>query len=248
MNSNKEQYFITCYMNPDDKIPIPLPDLDLVFIQGGAFQMGDEHGDLWEACRPVHEVTVKDFYLSKYPVTQALWRAIMGEDPPTLAFKGSGNRPVERVSWDDAQEFIQKLNELTGEKYRLPTEAEWEFAARGGVYRNGYKYAGSNKLKEVGWYNENSHRETKPVGLKFPNELGLYDMSGNVDEWCQDVWHENYEGAPGDGSAWLEGDNQGIRVVRGGAWDDFSGYCRVAYRYRNLLVNRYDRFGFRLAR
>lgn len=210
--------------------------------------MGDEHGDLWEACGPVHEVTVKDFYFSKYPVTQALWRAVMGDDPPELAFKGSGNRPVERVSWDDAQAFIQKINEQTGERYRLPTEAEWEYAARGGIYKNGFKYAGSNKLKEVGWYSENSQRETKPVGLKFPNELGLYDMSGNVWEWCQDVWHENYEGAPGDGSTWMEGGEQNRRVVRGGSWYDDSNVCRVAFRHWDSTVVRVSNLGFRLAR
>ena len=235
-------------MNPDDKIPIPLPDLDLVFIQGGAFQMGDEHGDLWDACRPVHKVTVKDFYLSKYPVTQALWRAVMGDDPPELAFKGSGNRPVERVSWDDTQLFIQQLNERTGESYRLPTEAEWEYAVRGGIYSNRYKYAGSNKLKEVGWYDENSHDETKPVGLKFPNELGLYDMSGNVYEWCADVWHENYEDAPSDGSAWMEGGEQNRRVVRGGSWYVNSNLCRVASRFWFYQDYRLNFIGFRLAR
>jgi formylglycine-generating enzyme required for sulfatase activity len=212
--------------------------------------MGTPEDDLdgYEDERPVHKVTVKDFYLSKYPVTQALWRAVMGDDPPELAFKGSGHRPVERVSWDDTQLFIQQLNERTGESYRLPTEAEWEYAVRGGIYSNRYKYAGSNKLKEVGWYDENSHDETKPVGLKFPNELGLYDMSGNVYEWCADVWHENYEDAPSDGSAWMEGGEQNRRVVRGGSWGNSSDYCRVAYRYRVIQGSRYYDFGFRLAR
>ena len=235
-------------MSQRSEIPLQLPHLDLVFIQGGTFQMGDEHGDLWSACRPVHEVTVKDFYLARYPVTQALWRAVMGDDPPKLAFKGSGNRPVERVSWDDTQLFIQKLNERTGESYRLPTEAEWEYAARGGIYSNRYKYAGSNKLKEVGWYDENSHDETKPVGLKFPNELGLYDMSGNVYEWCADVWHENYEDAPSDGSAWMEGGEQNRRVVRGGSWLYGTDFCRVAFRGRFVTVSRDYLIGFRLAR
>ncbi|NUO01600.1 MAG: formylglycine-generating enzyme family protein [Saprospiraceae bacterium] len=233
-------------MSQRSEIPLLLPHLDLVFIQGGDFLMGDEHGDLSSACRPVHKVTVKDFYLCKYPVTQALWRAVMGEDPPELAFKGSGNRPVERVSWDDTQLFIQQLNELTG--YRLPTEAEWEYAARGGIYGQGFKYAGSNKLKEVGWYDENSHDETKPVGLKFPNELSLYDMSGNVWEWCQDVWHENYDGAPDDGSVWMEGGDQNLRVVRGGSWDYNTDYCRVARRGGSYLDIRTSLFGFRLAR
>lgn len=237
-------------LNPDNKIPPPLPDLDLVFVQGGDFLMGtpkddpDNYGDE----HPVHKVTVPSFYLAKFPVTQRLWRAVMGEDPPELAFKSSGNRPVEPVSWDDAQAFIQQLNERTGESYRLPTEAEREYAARGGIYAQGFKYAGSNRQKEVGWYNGNSHDEAKPVGLKFPNELGLYDMSGNVDEWCQDVWHENYEGAPGDGSAWMEGGDQDRRVVRGGSWINGPYGCRVAYRDGSYQADRGIDIGFRLAR
>jgi len=237
-------------MNLDDKMPPPLPDLNLVFIEGDTFRMGtpeDNHEGHGRE-RPVHDVTVPSFYLAKYPVTQRLWQAVMGSDPERLAFKGSGSRPVERVSWDDAQEFIQKLNQLTGERYRLPSEAEWEFAARGGIDSNGYKYAGSNKLKEVGWYDENSHGETKPVGLKFPNELGLYDMSGNVREWCEDVWHDNYEGAPDDGSAWVKGGEQNFRVVRGGSWYYFVNYCRVSYRFFDLADIRDYFFGFRLAR
>jgi len=237
-------------MNLDDKMPPPLPDLNLVFIEGDTFRMAkpkDNH-ERNRSERPVHDVTVPSFYLAKYPVTQRLWQAVMGSDPEWLAFKGSGSRPVEQVSWDDAQEFIEKLNQLTGERYRLPSEAEWEFAARGGIDSNGYKYAGSNKLKEVGWYDENSHGETKPVGLKFPNELGLYDMSGNVREWCEDVWHENYEGAPDDGSAWVKGGEQNFRVVRGGSWLN-SGYsCRVSDRNADIADLRFNNIGFRLAR
>jgi len=188
--------------------------------------------------------------MAKYPVTQALWLAVMEENP--AYFQGE-KRPVENVSWDDAQAFIQKLNERTGEKYRLPTEAEWEFAARGGIYgqrdaSSMTKFAGSNKLKEVGWYDENSHDETKPVGLKFPNELGLYDMSGNVWEWCEDAWHGSYEGAPEDSSAWITGGDQSLRVVRGGSWYYLSVDCRVAFRNRYYLDDRYGDIGFRLAR
>ena len=167
---------------------------------------------------------------------------------------------MEQVSWDDAQAFLEKLNALPevqryleqldpqGDKFRLPSEAEWEFAARGGRNTNGFKYAGSNKLKEVGWYDENSYYETKPVGLKFPNELGLYDMSGNVYEWCADAWHGNYEDAPEDGSAWMEGGDQNIRVVRGGSWDGVTLNCRVADRYRFITDDRSSLIGFRLAR
>jgi len=240
-------------MNLDDKMPPPLPDLNLVFIEGDTFRMGTPARDE----RPDHDVTVPSFYLAKYPVTQRLWQAVMGENPSY--FQG-GSRPVETVSWEDAQAFIEKLNahpaaqaylqtlNPPGGKFRLPSEAEWEFAARGGIDSNGYKYAGSNKLKEVGWYHENRHGETKPVGLKFPNELGLYDMSGNVREWCEDVWHENYEGAPDDGSAWVKGGEQNFRVVRGGFLFFFDYLCRVSSRYyADADVRNYE-LGFRLAR
>lgn len=239
-------------------MPPPLPDLDLVFVQGGDFRMGtpndDSDGDSDEL--PVHKVTVPPFYMARYPVTQRLWQAVMGDNPSY--FQGE-KRPVEQVSWDDAQAFLEKLNALPevqryleqldppGRKFRLPSEAEWEFAARGRRDINGFKYAGSDKLKEVGWHNENSYNETKPVGLKFPNELGLYDMSGNVGEWCQDVWHENYEGAPGDGSAWMEGGEQDHRMVRGGAWSFTSSYCRVALRLGYFTDYWYYNIGFRLA-
>jgi len=218
---------------------------DMISIEGGSFLMGSEDPEAREREKPVHPVTVPSFYMAKYPVTQALWKAVMGNNPSY--FQGD-KRPVEQVSWDDAQAFIQQLNERTGENYRLPTEAEWEYAARGGIYGQGFKYAGSNKLKEVGWYDGNSHGETKPVGLKFPNELGLYDMNGNVWEWCQDVWHENYEGAPSDGSAWMEGSDQALRVVRGGSWFIDTDYCRVAYRNWYYQDYRGGNFGFRLAR
>ncbi len=207
--------------------------------------MGSEDKEAREWEKPIHPVAVPSFYMAKYPVTQALWKAVMGNN---LSFFQGDQRPVEQVSWDEAQVFIQQLNEQTGENYRLPTEAEWEYAARGGIFGLGFKYTGSNKLKEVGWYGENSHRETKPVGLKFPNELGLYDMSGNVRELCQDVWHENYDGAPKDGSAWLKGGNDRIRVVRGGLWNLITHPCRVAYRYGYDQDIRSSGIGFRLAR
>lgn len=133
--------------------------------------------------------------------------------------------------------------------YRLPTEAEWEYAARGGPNPEGrprYEYAGGNKLDEVGWYSENSHRETKPVGLKLPNELGIYDMSGNVWEWCEDQWHGNYEGAPADGSAWRGQEQGAARVSRGGSWGDDAGLCRCASRFYWLPQLRYIHVGFRL--
>ena len=227
---------------------INLFEKDMVKIAGGTFQMGDEKGDLWEACRPTRTVKVKDFYLSKYPVTQAQWRAVMGSDPPKLGFKGCDACPVEGISWEDVQVFLKQLNAATGASHRLPSEAEWEYAARGGQLSKGYLYAGSHDLEEVGWHENNSSEKTHPVGSKKPNELGLYDMSGNVWEWCEDVWHDTYAGAPKDGSAWISGGKQDRRVVRGGSWIDIPNLCRVSYRFWFLTSYRYLDFGFRLAR
>ena len=150
---------------------------DMILVEGGTFMMGSEDSDALSSEKPVHEVSLDGFYIGRYPVTQSLWRAVMGNDNNPSYFKGN-ERPVEQVSWQDAQVFIQKLNGLADKPYRLPTEAEWEYAARGGKQSEGYKYAGSNKLKEVAWYRGNSHSETKVVGLKYPNELGIYDMPG----------------------------------------------------------------------
>ncbi|MFM9946619.1 MAG: SUMF1/EgtB/PvdO family nonheme iron enzyme [Saprospiraceae bacterium] len=225
----------------------PFHDL-MIPIIGGTFQMGDEHGDLGIYRRPLHPVSVKDFQLCKHPVTQAQWRAVMGTDPPKLTFKGCNDCPVESVSWDDVQEFLKRLNEKTGENYRLPTEAEWEYAARGGVASGKTQYAGSNKADEVAWHNGNSGQKTRPVMQKKANELGLYDLSGNVWEWCHDVWHENYKSAPADGSAWMAGGKQNLRVVRGGSWYLFTDLCRVAIRSWGSSDNHNFSFGFRLAR
>jgi sulfatase modifying factor 1 len=186
-----------------------------------------------------------DFYIAKYPVTQQLWVAVMGKDKNPSYFKGY-NRPVELVSWDDTQKFIKKLNKLTNQKYRLLSEAEWEYAARGGYNSHGFKYSGSNKLKDVGWYADNSYGETKPVGLKHPNELGIYDMSGNIFEWVEDQFHGNYDGIPKDGSAWVDREKGGDRVIRAGSWLLPALYCRVAYRSYDGPTNRDNDVGFRL--
>ncbi|MBK7476684.1 MAG: formylglycine-generating enzyme family protein [Haliscomenobacter sp.] len=201
---------------------------EMIRIEGGSFVMGDDDAPYKDE-KPAHLVQIPDFYLGKFPVTQALWQAVMGDNPSS--FQGP-NRPVVQVSWIDVQTFLKKLNTRTGKTYRLPSEAEWQYAARGGHRSQGFTYSGGNKLNEVGWYDENSHAETKPVGLKQPNELGLYDMSGNVWEWCADVWHDNYEGAPDDGSAWTTGGDQDLRVVRGGSWFFDDCYCRVSSRNR----------------
>ena len=219
---------------------------EMVFVKGGTFQMGS---DDYNSRKPIHSVTLGDFYLGKYPVTQKQWQEIMGSNPPELTFKGCDQCPVERVSWEDIQEFLQKLNaKFPGRNYRLPSEAEWEYAARGGAQSKGFEYAGSNDVAEVAWYKANSGSKTHPVGGKKANELGIYDMSGNVYEWCQDVRHDNYQGAPSNGSAWISGGEQDRRVLRGGSWDYNGNFCRSANRSWSYTTDRSYGFGLRLAR
>jgi formylglycine-generating enzyme required for sulfatase activity len=214
--------------------------IEMVYVKGGTFQMGSNDGDSDE--KPVHTVTVSDFYIGKYEVTQKQWREIMGNNPSN--FKNCDNCPVEMVSWNDVQEFIKKLNQKTGKNYRLPTEAEWEYAARGGSQSRGYKYAGSNNIGEVAWYDDNSSSKTHAVGGKKPNELGIYDMSGNVYEWCSD-WYGNY-------SAGSQRNPQGptsgpLRLLRGGSWGLNARYCRVSNRLNVNPGYRINYSGFRLA-
>ena len=174
--------------------------------------------------KPAHEVTLSDYYIGKTEVTQALWKAVMGNNPSY--FEGE-NLPVECISWHDCKTFISKLNALTGKNFRMPTEAEWEYAARGGSKSRGYKYSGSNTLDDVAWYSGNSDSETHEVGTKSPNELGLYDMSGNVSEWCND-WHGDYSSASQTNP---KGPDSGTkRVDRGGGWWHHAGGCRCSYR------------------
>ncbi len=232
-----------------------IPEFTLVEIAGDSFEMGSNR---YEYEKPIHKVAVNNFAIGKYPVTQAVWKAVMaGTDREDPAYFKHPLRPVEQVSWDDVLLFLQRLNALPEVKaqneqenrqFRLPSEAQWEFAARGGKLSQGFEYAGSNKLKEVGWYTLNSHGETQPVGLKMPNELGLHDMSGNVWEWCADTWHDNYEGAPTDGSVWIDGGGKARRVVRGGSWFNSDDNCRCAIRDRYSSDSRSGDVGFRLAR
>jgi formylglycine-generating enzyme required for sulfatase activity len=219
-----------------DKISIEwiknlIPDkegIEMVFVEGGEFIMGDAEFE-----EPPHKVTVSSFYIGKYPVTQAQWEAVMGNNPSE--FKNCENCPVENVSWYDCQEFIQKLNAKTGKTYRLPTEAEWEYAARGGKRSKGYKYAGSNEIEAVAWYFANSENKTHPVGRKSPNELGIHDMSGNVWEWCSDRYGDY-------GSSASSSD----RVLRGGGWHDAATNCRVASHSDCSPENRDNYRGFRV--
>ena len=217
---------------------------ELVLVEGGTFMMGS---DEYDSEKPIHQVTVPSFAIGKYPVTQELWTVVMGENPSYFV----GNQgPVENVSWKDTQIFFQKINldvRLSpGLIFRLPTEAEWEYAARGGKQSGGFRYAGSDKLDEVGWYDGNNHSETKQVGLKLSNELGIHDLSGNVWEWCTDQWHGNYQGAPTDGSAWIDKGENTSRVLRGGSWGSDSRYCRLSNHGFNPPAYRTDGVGFRM--
>lgn len=201
----------------------------MVHVDGGTFMMGADKGDneAWDDEKPLHEVTLSDYWMGETPVTQALWQAVMRKNPSK--YKGKPNCPVECVSWNDCQVFIQKLSKLTGKQFHLPTEAQWEYAARGGNKSMGYKYAGSDNIAEVAWYVENSNHQTHPVGELEPNELGFYDMSGNVWEWCQDRFGKKYY----ENSQIKDptGPDYGFyRVLRGGHWESITKFCRVSCR------------------
>ena len=217
---------------------------EMVEVRGGTFRMGatsEQGSDAWDNEKPVHSVTLNSYYIGKTEVTQALWKAVMGSNPSR--FKGD-DLPVDNVSWNDCQEFIRKLNSMTGQNFRLPTEAEWEFACRGGNNSRGYKYSGSNYIDNVAWYRDNSGFKTHPVATKSPNELGIYDMSGNVNEWCND-WYGGYTSGrqtnpkgPYDGS---------YRVFRGGSWINYARYCRSSDRNYLNPSDRDYKLGLRLA-
>ena len=219
---------------------------EMIYVEGGIFMMGGQDDEVRNNEKPVHKVTLPGLYVGQYQVTQLLWKAVMGVEKSPSKFQGD-DLPVERVSWNDTQVFLEKLNSLTGKSYRLLSESEWEYAARGGQKSQGYKYAGSNKLKEVGWYYENSYGATKPVGLKNPNELGIYDMSGNVWEWVEDHWHDSYNAAPNNGKAWLSLNINATRVARGGSRGSGERDCQVTFRNsRGPNQGKSIHFGFRL--
>ncbi len=240
-NTNSNGASSSSSSNGIETITVNGVTFNMVRVEGGTFQMGSNDSEADSDEKPVHQVTLSSYSIGETEVTQVLWEAVMGSNPSN--FKGS-NLPVENVSWDDCQEFITRLNQQTGRRFRLPTEAEWEFAAHGGNKSRGYKYSGSKKIKAIAWYKGNSSSKTHTVKTKQANELGLYDMSGNVWEWCQD-WYGDYSSSaqtnpkgPSSGS---------LRVYRGGSWFDGARNCRSSNRNYNSPSNRSLNLGFRLA-
>jgi formylglycine-generating enzyme required for sulfatase activity len=230
-------------------------NLEMAAIPGGTFMMGspENEAERRDNESPQHQVTVPSFFMEKYPVTQVQYQTIMGTNPSL--FKGS-NRPVECVSWDNAVAFCEKLSQITGKTYRLPSEAEWEYACRAGT-TTPFHFGETITTDLANYYGQLTYgqgakgvyrRETTEVGsFGVANNFGLYDMHGNVWEWCQDNWHSNYEGAPIDGSAWLGIEkNTNTRLLRGGSWNGNPGNCRSAYRISGYLVNLNYHVGFRV--
>jgi formylglycine-generating enzyme required for sulfatase activity len=214
------------------------------YVEGGEFMMGAANDDTaaYDCEKPSHIVRLDSYYMGETQVTQALWETVMGNNPSY--FKGD-SLPVENVSWYDCQEFIKKLNSITGKNFSLPTEAQWEFAARGGNKSRGFLYSGSNNLDEVAWYRHNSNRQTHQVATKKANELGLYDMTGNVEEWCEDYYGKNYysNSSQDNPQGPLSG---GHRILRGGSWDCYVRVCRVSYRGDNFPNYCSRLYGLRL--
>lgn len=254
---------------------------EMVFVKSSTFIMGckeERDKDCYDGEKPAHSVTVKDFYIGKYEVTVAQFKAfvdasryqtdadkeggsrvlINGEWKMTVGInwmydaKGKKrpvneyNHPVLHINLRDAVAYTQWLSKKTGKKYRLPTESEWEYAARGGNKSKNYLFAGSDNISEVAWYADNADGKTHPVGKKMPNELGLFDMSGNVWEWVQDCWNASYKEAPTNGSAWINCGEIGTRILRGGSWWRIDGLCRISMRGSDVSTNRAGDMGFRI--
>jgi len=217
----------------DEDVPFPTvkeahpAEPEMVWVEGGTFTMGctsEQDSSCWDDELPAHQVTLNDFDIGKYEITQKQWVLIMGTNPSTN--KGD-NLPVENVSWDEAQEFIRRLNDSASKQYRLPTEAEWEYAARGGNKSKKYKYSGGNDINAVAWYKDNSGGKSHAVGTKAANELGIYDMNGNVNEWCSDRY-DAYSASPQTNP---QGASSGLSFVyRGGCYSDRTDFCRITVR------------------
>ena len=229
--------------NPKNLV-LNLPDnqkLELVEIPAGIFMMGS---DDYDNAKPIHKVTLRGFRMGKYPITQKQYKAVMGGNPSQ--FQGDENCPVEKVSWDDAITFCKKVTEMIGKEVKLPSESQWEYACRAGTTTKYYFGDNDKELKDYGWNRANSARKTHPVGKKLSNRWGLHDMHGNVWEWCEDVWCENYNNALIDGSACLKGGEQSRRTLRGGSWDSVDLDCRSGRRVRNDVGKHFYGIGFRV--
>jgi formylglycine-generating enzyme required for sulfatase activity len=244
--------FVSCNRNPkltdlspEKQAIIKRMAENMLLVDGGTFTMGctaEQGNDCLNDEKPAHQVSVSRYYIGKYEVTQEEWNAVLDENPSH--FQGA-QRPVENVSWNDVQRFIERLNMLTGMQYRLPTEAEWEYAARGGKMSKGNVYSGSQTIDSVAWYSLNAVKQTHKVGGRQPNELGLYDMSGNVWEWCADWYGDTYYA--GSESSNPPGPGKGAtHVLRGGSWNDNPVNCRVSNRNYLLAEFRFNYLGFRL--
>ncbi len=249
---NKEGKIISTQQKPVQYIRLMLPEdvpLELVEIPSGRFYMGGEEIDRE---KPKHLVSVQSYYMGKYQVTQEQWFVIAKErelkvqrdlNPEPSYFKEGIDNPVESVTWYECVEFCKRLSKLTGEDYGLPSEAQWEYACRAGTTTP--FYFGETITTDLANYN-NHYQKTTPVGQFPPNAFGLYDLHGNVWEWCADDWHDNYEGAPNDGSAWISNNDSATKILRGGSWFNFPNHCRSAYRSLNLPRSVLNDYGLRV--
>ena len=247
LNALKTANEVKAMLLPVETIAIPGTDVsfNMVHVEGGTFVMGafDYDEDAQDKEKPSHSVVLSDYWIGETQVTQALWEAVMGDNPSH--FRGESSLPVENVSWQDCMEFIYKLNEITGRLFHLPTEAQWEFAAKGGTMSRGFIFAGSNRIDDVAWYSMNSGEKTHPVASLLRNELGLYDMSGNVCEWCQD-WYMKYPSSLQENPTGRSGNGGSFRVFRGGSWHQTHMNCRVLARSCSVPSIRYNYLGLRL--
>ena len=232
---------VLCCLNSQAQSSSKIVEPTMMLVEGGSFKMGSN--DSLKNEKPAHTVNLKTFYIDKYEVTQKLWQSVMSSNPSS--FRGCDECPVEELTWDSIQRFLSKLNKLTGKTYRLPTEAEWEYAAMGGNKSKGYIYSGSNDIAEVAWYKGNADSKTHPVGLRKPNELGIYDMAGNVWELCSD-WYDPsyYKKSPADNPQ--NAKKAAYRVSRGGSWRSGPERCYNKARNRDIKDHHIANGGIRL--
>lgn len=219
----------------------PKTGMQLVWVPGGCFDMGS---NLEKYEQPIHQVCVKGFYLGKYEVTRAQYHQVTGHITD-YSKEMPNDKPASNIAWVATNLFFKDLNSSGGPKLRLPSESEWEYACRAGGKHN--KYCGDGQLKKFGWHNSNSKKQPHSVGKLLPNDFGLYDMSGNVWEWVEDVYHDNYQGAPADGSAWAQQGFDNNRVLRGGSYDDNAEDALATFRTSSRALAPYPTFGFRVA-